>query len=154
GRFVGPTKDNTSLGALVKDGGVERGMKAVLAEAERVTRFGFTSTELDRQKQSILRGRERALAEKDNVQAASRADEYVRNFLVGETLPSLEDEYALVARFIPEIALDEINRMAKEWYPESNRLVLVSAPEKAGVPVPDEAALAALLDTVGVLRAA
>ena len=28
--------------------------------------------------------------------------------------------------------------MAKEWYPDSNRMVLVSAPEKAGVAVPDE----------------
>ena len=103
----------------MKDGGVERGMKAVLTEAERVARFGFTATELDRRKQTILRARERALAEKDNVLAATRADEYVRNFLVGETLPSLDDEYALVARFVPEITLDEINRMAKEWFPES-----------------------------------
>jgi zinc protease len=154
GRFIGPTKDNASLGALVKDGGVERGMKAVLSEAERVARFGFTSTELDRRKQTILRARERALAEKDNVLAGSRADEYVRNFLVGETLPSLDDEYGLVARFIPEITLDEINRMAKEWYPETNRMVLVSAPEKAGVSVPSEAALAEILNTAAALKTA
>lgn len=148
GRFVGPSKDSASLGALVKDGGVERGLEAVLTEAERVARFGFTATELDRQKQTLLRARERALAEKDNVQSFSRADEYVRNFLVGETLPSLDDEYALVARFVPEITLGEINRMAKEWYPETNRLVFVTAPEKAGVAVPDEAALAAVLKAV------
>ena len=144
GPLIGRTKDSASLGALVKDGGVERGLEAVLAEAQRVAQFGFTATELDRQKQTILRARERALAEKDNVQAASRANEYVRNFINGETLPSLDDEYALVARFVPEITLDEINRMAKEWYPETNRLVIVSAPEKAGVAVPDEAALAAV----------
>jgi zinc protease len=148
GRFIGPSKDSASLRALVKDGGVERGMEAVLAEAERVSRFGFTQSELDRQKQSMLRARERALAEKDNVQSFARADEYVRNFLVGETLPSMDDEYALVARFVPEITLDEINRMAKEWYPDTNRLVVVTAPEKAGVAVPDQAALAAVLKAV------
>src|SRR5687768_9620962 len=32
GRFIGPTKDNASLGVLVKDGGIERGLKAVLTE--------------------------------------------------------------------------------------------------------------------------
>jgi zinc protease len=144
GAFIGRTKDSASLGALVKDGGVERGLAAVLDEAHRVAQFGFTATELDRQRQTILRGRERALAEKENVQAASRANEYVRNFLNGETLPSLDDEYALVARFVPEITLDEVNRMAKDWFPETNRLVVVSAPEKAGVAVPDEAALAAV----------
>jgi zinc protease len=45
---------------------------------------------------------------------------------------------------VPEITLDEVNRMAKDWFPETNRLVVVSAPEKAGVAVPDEAALAAV----------
>ena len=132
GRFVGRSKDTASLGALVKDGGVERGLEAVLAEAERVARFGFTATELDRRKQTMLRARERALAERENVQSGAKAAEYIRNFLVGETLPSLEDEYALVARFVSEITLDEINRMAKEWYPDTNRIVIVSAPEKAG----------------------
>src|SRR5262245_59974119 len=117
----------------------------MLAEVERGVRFGFTATELDRQKQNILRGRERSLAEKDNVTASSRANEYVRNFLTGETLPSLEDEYGLVARFVDDITLDEINRMAKEWYPEANRIVIVRAPDKAGVTRPDEASLAAAL---------
>jgi zinc protease len=145
GRFLGGTRDSTSLGAIVKDGGVERGLEAALAAVERVSRFGFTATELDRRKQALLRGRERALAEKANIQSFAKADEYVRNFLVGETLPSIDDEYTLFARFVSDITLDEINRLAKEWYPDTNRLVMVSAPAKAGVAIPDEAALAAVL---------
>jgi zinc protease len=145
GTILGRKKDNTSLSATVKDGGSEKAIEAMFAEVGRVVRFGFTPTELDRQKQNMLRGRERGLAEKDNVTAASRADEYVRNFVTGETLPSLEDEYGLVARFADDITLDEINRMAKEWYPESNRLVIVRAPDKAGVALPDEASLTAAL---------
>jgi hypothetical protein len=54
--------------------------------------------------------------EKENRLASSRADEYVRNFLQNETLPSAEDEYALHQRFLPEITLDEINRLAKAWF--------------------------------------
>ena len=146
GPFIGRTKDNVSLSATVKEGDLEDGIAAMAAEVERVARFGFTATELDRQKQNILRGRERALAEKENVTAASRADEYVRNFLTGETLPSLDDEYGLVARFVDDITLGEINRMAKEWYPSSNRLILVQAPEKAGAALPDEASLIAALE--------
>ena len=138
GRFVGRSKDTASLGALVKDGGVERGLQAVLAEAERVSRFGFTATELDRRKQTMLRARERRSRSERTCSPAPRPPSNIRNFLVGETLPSLEDEYALVARFVPEITLDEINRMAKEWCPDTNRIVIVSAPDKAGVAVPDE----------------
>ena len=144
GAIVGRTRDNVTLAATVKDGGVEPALQAMLDEVQRVARFGFTAGELERQKQNMLRARERALAEKDSVQAGSRADEYVRNFVSGETLPSLDDEYGLVARFIDDITLDEVTRMAKEWYPEPNHLVIVRAPEKAGVALPTEASIEAV----------
>ena len=144
GAIVGRTKDNVTLSATVKDGGVEPALQAMLDEVQRVARFGFTASELERQKQNTLRARERALAEKDNVQAASRADEYVRNFVSGETLPSLEDEYGLVARFIDDISVAEVNSMAREWYPEPNHLVMVRAPEKPGVALPTEASIEAI----------
>src|SRR6266568_3324735 len=149
GAFLGRTKDAASMTALVKDGGVDRGLEALLTEMERVSRFGFTATELDRQKQAIMRGWERVLAEKNNRPSTSRADEYVRNFLTDETLPTTEEEYALNARFVPEITLAEINAVPKAWFPDgNNRMVVVNAPEKTGAAVPDEAALAAVIDGV------
>ena len=47
GLFV-RTAEATTLSALVADGGVERGLAALFTEADRVARFGFTQTELDR----------------------------------------------------------------------------------------------------------
>jgi zinc protease len=145
GFFLGRTKESASLSAQVKEDGIERGLDALLAEAERVTRFGFTATELDRQKQNVLRYYERAATEKDNVESARRADEYIRNFLEKETLPSLDDEYALHQKFLPQITLDEINKLAKEWFPDGNRNVVVMAPEKSGLVIPDESKLAAVI---------
>lgn len=147
GSFLGRTKDIAYLSALVKEDGIERGMRALLGEAERVARFGFTESELARQKVNVLRHYERSALEKDNVPASARAAEYIRNFLQNETLPSLDDEYALHQRFVPEIKLEEINKLAREWYPTTlqNRLVVLTAPQKPGLVVPDEAKLAALL---------
>ncbi len=145
GNFLGRAKDAASLNAAVKEDGIEKGLDALLGEAERVSRFGFTATELDRQKQNVLRGYERALFEKENQVASDRADEYVRNFLENESLPSLDDEYALHQRFLPEITLDEINKLAREWFPDRNRLVVVRAPEKSGLLIPDETKLAAVI---------
>ena len=48
-------------------------------------------------------------------------------------------------RFLPGITLDEINKLAREWFPDRNRMVIVQAPEKAGVTIPDQAKLAAVL---------
>ncbi|HEV8426982.1 MAG TPA: insulinase family protein [Pyrinomonadaceae bacterium] len=147
GGFLARTKEIAYLNALVKEDGVERGLQALLMEAERVARFGFTETELARQKTNVLRSYERLALEKDNSLAASRADEYVRNFLINETLPSIDDEYALHQRFLPEIALAEINKLAREWFPVSNknRLVIVTAPQKTGLTIPDETKLAAII---------
>src|SRR5205823_10398195 len=95
GSFFARSKDSATLFALVKEDGIERGLDAILSEAERVEKFGFTATELDRQKQNILRNYERLAMEKENRESGSRADEYVRNFLSDETLPSPEDEYKI-----------------------------------------------------------
>jgi zinc protease len=148
GRFLAHTKDAATLAALVKEDGIERGLEALLSEAERVSRYGFTESELARQKQSMLRTYERLAIEKENRLSASRADEYIRNFLENESLPTAEDEYALHQRFLPEITLAEINNLTKEWFPAQNRLVVVTAPQKSGLVMPDEPKLAAMLKAV------
>ena len=148
GSFLARTKESATLVALVKEDGIERGLDALLGEAERVSRFGFTATELDRQKQSVLVSYQRLAVEKDNTPSANRAGEYVRNFLINESLPSADDEYALHQRFLPEITLEEVNKLAKEWYSGGNRLVVVSAREKTGLVIPDEPKLAAVIKAV------
>jgi zinc protease len=147
GRFFARSKDSASLIALAKEGNVEPSLETLLNEAERVARFGFTATELDRQKQTVLRNYERSAIEKDNTLSAVRADEYVRNFLQDETLPSPEDEYALHKRLLPEVTLDEINKLAREWFTDRNRTVVITAPAKSGLVIPDEAKLAAVIKT-------
>ena len=149
GNFFARSKDSATLFALVKEGETERGTEAILSEAERVSRFGFTAPELERQKQNMLRNYERYAIEKENTESGDRADEYVRNFLTGEPLPSADDEYALHQKQLPGITLAEVNQLAKEWFPDRNRMVIVEAPEKAGVAAPDQAKLAAVLKSIG-----
>jgi len=145
GNFIARNKDEAQLSARVKEDGIEKGLDAILAEVERVRRFGFTATELDRQRQNILRSYERIVIEDQNRQSDSRADEYVRNFLEDEPLPGAELEQALNQRFLPQITLAEINALAKDWFTDRNRFVVVTAPDKAGLVVPDETRLAAVI---------
>src|SRR5262249_51554882 len=51
--FVAQTKDEAQLTARVKEDGIEKGLDAILTEVDRVSKFGFTATELDRQRQNI-----------------------------------------------------------------------------------------------------
>ena len=135
----------STLMAIAKDGKVAPTLEALFTEAERVTRFGFTQTELDRQKTGLLRGLTQAMAEKDKRQSAQLAGEYVRHFTQAEPFPGLENEVEITQRVLPGISLAEVNGLAREWMPEGNRVVMVSAPQKPGVTVPDEATMAAAI---------
>jgi zinc protease len=146
--FIGPA-EATSLAALVPDAGIERALTAMFAEAERVRRFGFTSTELERQKANMRLFLERAAIEEATWESGRLADEYARNFLQKEPIPGIGYEYALHQRFVPEIALAEVNAVANDWMPDRSRTVAVSAPRKAGVTLPDETRLAAAITAGG-----
>ncbi len=146
-RFVA-SKELFALSALVPEGGILRGLRALYAEGERVGRFGFTATEFDRQKRDIARFYERALVEKETEDSADFAEEFTRSFLEGEPIPGIEYEHTLQSRFMPGISLDEVNRLAREWMTERNRVIMVNAPDKPSAKVPDAAALLAVLEDV------
>jgi zinc protease len=146
------TRDEASLQALVSSDGVARGLDALVTELQRVARFGFTETELARAKQARMRGYERAVAESPDRESASRADEYARNFLQGEALPTIWQELAFNRRFVPAVTLEEINALARDWFPDSNGLVVVSAPESAGAVLPSRARLAEIVETASAKR--
>ncbi len=132
-----------SLSALVKDDGIERGLEGLLVEANRVARFGFTGTEFDRQKKDMLRLYERQYAERDKLESSALASRYVANFTDRQPIPSVDDEYGLCQRFLPEITLAEVNALAKDWTGNRNRVVMVAAPQKEGLVPPDAARLSA-----------
>jgi zinc protease len=136
------------LGATVRDGGVERGLEALTTEAERVARHGFTETELARHMTDLLRGYERAYAERERTESASHASEYVDHFLTGEAIPGIAYEFQLVQQLLPTITVADVNRLAREWITDDNRIVLVSAPETAAAGLPSETTLVQLLASV------
>ena len=132
------------LVALVQEGGIARGMEALLTEAERAARHGITATELERQKADFLRAFEQAYAERENQESSAYAAEYIRNFLEGESIPGIEFEYRAVQALLPAIGLDEVNQVGRGWLVDRNRVVMVSSPEKVGLEIPSEEELTVL----------
>ncbi len=128
--------DAYQLNALVSEGGTVRGLDALLTEAERVVRHGFTETELERRKTAMRRSNERSLAEKDNQESSSLASRYVQVFLEGDPYPGVETRVALSEALLPGITLEEANSVAQAWLTEQGRVVLVDSPEKEGLEIP------------------
>jgi zinc protease len=148
GLFVNST-EATSLTALVPEGGAERGLAALFTEADRVARFGFTQTELDRYRLSLMKTFEQLAASNDEHTSVSLAEEFIRNFMQQEPIPGIAYENGLVQRFLPEITLADVNSLASAWVPDRNRVVVVSGPKKPGSALPEEAKLAAVIKSAG-----
>ena len=144
--FVRPI-DAFAVSARVQDGGTARGLNALAQELARVRQHGFGEAELGRAKATMLAGYERAYNERDKSESPDLADELVRHFLVAEGAPGIEVEVDLVKKFLPTITAAETAAMARELITEENRVVLSTAPEKAGLTPVSETALREALTT-------
>ncbi|HEX9886223.1 MAG TPA: insulinase family protein [Longimicrobiales bacterium] len=140
GRFV-RTKSAFQLAAFVPEGGHLRALEALVEEAERAARHGFTAGEMERQKLDVLRGLERVYADRDNQPSARFASEYVSHFLQGEAIPGIEFEYQASQVLMGNITLDEVNAVARENLDDANRVVLVDGPRKPDLELPDRAGI-------------
>jgi len=133
------------LEASVEDTGIERGLETLLVESERVARYGFTPEELARQKTSYLRSLDQIYANRESRPSSSHAAEMTRSYLTGESIPGVEFEVPLRRRFINGITLEEVNQVGEKWIGDSNRVIILTAPEKEGLIIPTVADLKNIL---------
>jgi zinc protease len=133
--------DNYSAFVVAKPGEMERGFKAVLSETERVQRFGFAETELERAKQSYLTEMESSFKEKDKTPSNSFVNEYLRHFLEDEASPGIEYEFSLANSLTAGITLADINAYSKKYITDVNRDVIIMGPEKDKDKLPNETAV-------------
>ena len=133
----------TVLSAEVRNNGVERGLTALLAELRRVVRWGFTATELEREKRELLRWQEQAYVERRKIPSAQFASQYVAHYLYSEPVLDATDEYQLYQRLVPGIRLREVNERVRGLLGEQDRVVLVEVPVRDSVRIPTESSLRA-----------
>jgi zinc protease len=141
GQEIGAHTRGIGLTATVVDGGIPKGLDAVMLEARRAREYGFSQAELERARTWMLAAYDRALAEKTKSDSGSFAREYVSNFLDGEPIPGIDIEVQMAREQLPSITLAEVTATARELLKDDNRVVLATAPEKAATPGPTEASL-------------
>ncbi len=148
GSFIGRTIDVYSLSVSAKENQIEKSIEVLLTENERARQFGFTESELEREKKDLYTMYENGAKEADKTLSADYADEYIRNYLTQETIPGYQKEFEIVKDFLPGITLAELNKLGQSWTTEDNMLVLITAQEKEGIEVPDEQKVAGIIKSV------
>ncbi len=141
-----PSSEAFVMGAAVADGEVAAGLRAIFAELERVARFGFTESELAREKNQLMRLFENLYTEQEVQDSRNFAEEFTRAFLEGESTPGIDYEWGLYQRFMPGIELDEVNQVGQDWLLDDDRVVLVTMPDRADLQQPTEAELLAAME--------
>ena len=121
-----------------KPGEIRRGFEAVVTEFERIKRHGFTDTELERAKDNFLTSIESSYAERDKRKSESYVESYLNHFLEEESALSNEERFHLGKSLIGTITLEDVNALSTQYYTDSNRDILLLAPDKDKSTLPDE----------------
>lgn len=132
------TTDAYTTYVMANEGEVIRGMKAALLEVQRMVKHGFTKGELERAKERLLSNLENQYNEREKINSRRFARELVGHFLEGEPVPGIAYEYEVTKTLLPDIQLEEINQLPKQWIKDENTVIIVTGPEKKGVPMPTE----------------
>lgn len=127
--FIAKTKDAISLSALAKDGNLPSAIAATYRELLRALRGGFTPSEYERAKSEYLSRYEKAYNNRNQRENNSYVQEYVRNFLDNEPIPSIENEYQLIQMIAASIQIAHINQMLTEIETNDNRVLLALLPD-------------------------
>lgn len=140
--------ESFSAFASVGSGDISKATNALAEEIERVKKFGFTASELERSKKSLLASYEKAYNNRDKNESGNYVEEYLGNFLRQEAIPGIEKEYEYVKELLPGITLQEVNAVSNLFKDEKNKFIYAAGPEpKANEKIPDEKELIAIVDS-------
>ncbi len=120
-------------------------LASVVDEFERARRFGFGQGELDRVVASYRSATESAHESADSTQDVDFAAQYVANFLMGEPIPSADDQFRLITEVLDAVTVDDVAAAFTRRWDASAPHILIVGPEADTASYPTEAdALAAM----------
>ena len=137
--------DIMTFSAWVEPDGVEGGLAAVLEELQRIRQHGFTDTELDREKDNLLRSVESFYKQRDQIPSQSFVNEYADHFLSGTPAPGIEAEWELYQELLPQISVAEFDALAEFWTRPADTALLVVRPEETDASTDGDLASATLV---------
>ena len=142
GSYYGETvkeKDAFTAVYIAKQGQETQAYKDLLTQLEKVRRYGFTTSELERVKKEWLSYYEKAYNERATVRNIGRAQECIRHYLDGAPMPGEEWEYQMVQQLLPMISVDMLNQIAQQLVTDANLIISFQAPVEAVLPTEAEA---------------
>ncbi|WP_375252132.1 M16 family metallopeptidase [Dokdonia donghaensis] len=136
-----------SIAQTSAEGQIE-GLRALLMENERVKRYGFQQSELDRAKKSIIAGLEKSYKDRDKLESGRIVGQYVSNYLNNQPIPGIEWQYENTKDLLKGITIKEVSELITYFLHDDNRVITLTGPEKEGLTQVTEAQVLALIKEV------
>lgn len=131
---------------MLGKGGAAPAIAAWTQECARAREFGFSQSELETAKKSILRNVELQYAERDKINSTTFVGAYVGSFLNDEVSPGLEDQYRFTRELLPEISLADVQQYAHAALPaNAPRILTFKGKDKPDAPAPSKRELLSAL---------
>ena len=141
-------KDAFSAVYLAKAGKETQALYDLLIQLEKMRRYGFNASELERVKTEMLTQYEELYNERNTVRNISYAQEYIRHYLDDEVIPGIEWEYKTLQQLLPMIDINTINNIAKQFITNQNVIVSIMAPDNDVVQLPTQEQVLEMLQQV------
>lgn len=141
-------KDAYQSFAQTNETGQLEALKTLLEENERVKRFGFKASELERAKKDYLSRLERSYKNRDKLESNRIVGRYIQHFLNENPIPGEAWVFNYAQEELPNIKLDEVNALITDFLHDDNRLVVLTGPKKEGLTKVTEQEVIDLLETV------
>ena len=155
-RRLSPNWQGWTLAVSAADGELEPAMAQALTEWRRVREHGFTETELERQKVSMLRQAETRFKDRENQQSGRLARRMTSVFQGRSIMPGPEWTLDNYRELLPQIELSELQAVIDELDFErtDSRLVMTNSPEREGLALPTREEMEGALMTAAATEVA
>ena len=141
-----------TMGTQPKTGGGETALRELLLEKESMRRYGFTESELERAKLSLLSYMEEQLSENDRRDSRFYIRGFTSHFIHGEDMADIEWEMNAVNSLLPGIGLKEIATAAKNYFAANDCIVFLIAPQAEAENLPSEERIKAIFNETARAR--
>lgn len=134
--ILSSTKNAFTFAVTCKPEQINEALPVVFSEVERARRFGFTQSELEREKADNLAYIEKWYAERDKRENGYYVNECVRHFLDNSPMMSPDFDYKLSKEVYSSVTLEDINSVLPSLMKERNIVAVSYAPEKSDIRYP------------------
>ena len=146
---IAQSKDAYMSLAIPKNDQIDKALETIVKENIRLKRHGFTQSELERNKTKLINNLKQKYDNRDKTKSKQYIWKYLSNFSSDEPIPGIEFKYEYAKKMLPEVTLEEMNELPKQWITDENMVVTINAVQTEENTIPEESQV---LNTINKIK--